>query len=208
MRVLIVRIFLLLLLAAGAWLWSPLPANQKLRHALADAKTYDAEIIRDEWGVPHIFGVTDADTSYGLGYAQAEDDLETLQSVIAATRGVLARYQGMSAAPTDYLVQLMGIWPQVENNYGKLPAATRAIAEAYAVGVNLYAAEHPDQAWDGLYPVSGKDIIAGFMFKTPFFFGLDGVLIRLLEGRGDRTLALAPTAQQQALHITSEPRPE
>jgi len=68
--------------------------NQSLQDALADAQKYDAEVIRDSWGVPHIFGARDADVAFGLGYTQSEDDLGTLQTVLAASRGQLARYRG------------------------------------------------------------------------------------------------------------------
>ena len=46
------------------------------------ASTYDARIIRDDFGVPHIFGETDADATFGFGYAHAEDDWETIQDVL------------------------------------------------------------------------------------------------------------------------------
>ena len=65
------------------------------RQALLDrAKAYDVRIRRDDWGVPHVLGKTDADAAFGLGYAQSEDDFATLQDVVLATRGVLAPRQG------------------------------------------------------------------------------------------------------------------
>jgi len=66
-------------------------SNEKLRsaeRALVDAEN-DVRIRRDEWGVPHILGKTDADAAYGLGFAQSEDDFPTLRDVTLATRGVL-----------------------------------------------------------------------------------------------------------------------
>ena len=50
------------------------------------AEQYDVEIIRDEFGVPHIYGKRDADAAFGLAYAHAEDDFATIQDVILATR--------------------------------------------------------------------------------------------------------------------------
>ncbi len=194
---------LLTLVACATYLWSPFTANQSLTAALAASAQYDVEIIRDEWGVPHIFGVTDWDTAFGLGYAQSEDDLENIQSVVAATRGRLARYQGKDAAAADYLVNLMGIWPLVDSRYQTLKPETRKVAEAYAAGVNLFAAEHPDIAWQGLYPLTGKDVIAGFVFKTPFFYGADKVFTNLFTGTGERTLAIAPVDQAKAFHLST-----
>ena len=74
----------------------------------------DVEIIRDTWGTPHIYGKTNADTAFGVAYAHAEDDFETIQDVTAATRGVLARYKGAGAAPTDYVVALLDVWGTID----------------------------------------------------------------------------------------------
>jgi acyl-homoserine-lactone acylase len=110
---------------------------------IATGERYDVRIRRDEWGVPHILGKTDADAAYGLAYAQSEDDFATLRDVTLATRGVLARAKGASAAPTDYVVSLLNVWPTVDANYDKLPADLRKLLQAYADGVNHYAALHP-----------------------------------------------------------------
>src|SRR5689334_17966559 len=61
---------------------------------IAKAAKYDVRIRRDTWGVPHILGKTDADTAFGLAFAQCEDDFATLQEVALAARGQLAADQG------------------------------------------------------------------------------------------------------------------
>lgn len=171
------------------------------RQALLDkAKAYDVRIRRDEWGVPHILGTTNADAAFGLGFAQSEDDFDTLQDVVLATRGVLARSKGAGAAPTDYVVSLLEVWPTVDRRYAELPAELRTIMEAYADGVSLYVAKHPEKAKPGLLPVRGKDVAAGFIFKQPFFYGLDGELRRITAPatngpppKGSNGLATAPS---------------
>lgn len=65
--------------------WEPMMASAA--PASGAARIYTAEIIRDEWGVPHITGKTDADTAYGVAIAHAEDDFFTLQDVVAMSRG-------------------------------------------------------------------------------------------------------------------------
>ena len=55
---------------------------------------YDVRILRDTWGVPHVFGHTDADVAYGLAYAHAEDDFATIQGALLAARGQLASAYG------------------------------------------------------------------------------------------------------------------
>ena len=62
------------------------------------ARDYRAEVIRDEWGVPHILGKTDADVAFGTAWAHAEDDFKTLQEVVAMTRGRYGAIAGMDGA--------------------------------------------------------------------------------------------------------------
>ena len=151
---------------------------------VARASDYDATITRDEWGVPHIFGKRDADAAFGMGYAHSEDDFATIQEVLIATRGHLAAVKGERAAVTDYLVNLMGVWATVNSRYeSDLSPHVREVIEAYADGVNYYAALHPEKVVPGTLPVTGKDIAAGFVFKTPFFYGLDKTLLAVFEGK-------------------------
>ncbi len=148
--------------------------------ALQRAKAYDVRIRRDEFGVPHIKGERDADVAFGIAYAHSEDDFQTIATTVLATRGTLAARDGAKGAVTDYLTQLMRIWPAVQAAYDQQPADLRAVLEAYADGLNLYGARHPEKVTPGLLPVTGRDIAAGFAFKTPFFYGLDKTLGQLL----------------------------
>ncbi len=136
--------------------------------------TYDVRILRDTWGVPHIFGKTDADCAYGLAYAHSEDDFATIAEGIIAGRGKIASIQGKDSAPIDYMVHLLRVWDYVDAGYDTaLSPETRAVCEAYAAGLNHYAALHPGGIDARFLPFTGKDIVAGFVFKSPFFFGLD-----------------------------------
>ncbi len=165
------------------------PAPPDLSLLIAKAARYDARIRRDSWGVPHILGKTDADVAFGVGFAHAQDDFATIQDVALATRGTLAASSGLSGATTDYLVRLFRVWETVNARYEKdLPADVRRVAQAYADGVNYYAALHPDQAKTGLLPLTGKDIVAGFVFKTPLFYGLDSTLRKLTADTGGAPL--------------------
>jgi acyl-homoserine-lactone acylase len=139
------------------------------------AEKHDVRILRDTWGVPHIFGATDADAAFGLGYAHCEDDFVTIQETLLVARGELASVKGSDAAPFDYLMQLFRIRELLDERYEKdLRPETRAVCEGYAEGVNLYAAEHPKQILkNGLFPANGKDVVAGFVGRTPLFFGLN-----------------------------------
>ena len=163
------------------------PPSPDLRALIARGGAYHARIRRDDFGVPHITGPTDADVAYGLAWAHAEDDFATIQEVTLATRGTLAAKDGPKGAVTDYLVRLMRVWPTVNARYERdLPPDLRRVLQAYADGINAYGARHPEAVAPGLLPVSGRDIAAGFVFKTPFFYGLDTVLKDLNAPAHDR----------------------
>lgn len=175
-------------LGLGWALW-PERAHFHAAPLLAAAADYDARIVRDEFGIPHIYGKRDADVAYGLGWAQCEDDFETLQTVLLATRGKLAAHAGKAAAPTDFLAALLGFWDDVEARYeSDLSPEARAVAEGFAAGVNHWAALHRDRVAPGVIPVRGQDLVAGFAFKTPLFYGFEKHVKRLFETQGELAL--------------------
>lgn len=144
----------------------------------------DVTIYRDNWGVPHIYGKTDEDVAFGLAYANAEDDIENMIFSLMAGRGKLGEYYGKNLAPSDFLVQLIGLWDNLEANYSQLDKKTIELCNAYADGINHYLIKNqPKDVPRDAYPVIGKDLIAGFMHKTPFFYGLDKVLSQVMEDK-------------------------
>ncbi len=166
----------LLLLTVISFIFNPRPAPN-LSALLPLGEQYDVRILRDEWGVPHVFGVTDADAAFGLAYAHAEDDFQLIQQISLAARGTLATVYGPDAAPNDYMVQLLRIWDVVNEKYETdLTPETRALLQGYADGLNFYAAKHPDEVLPGLFPMSGIDLAAASVHRSPLFFGLDDVL--------------------------------
>ena len=178
------RVILLIGIAfsAGALvLWEPMMATE---NASLPKRSYDVQIVRDAFGVPHINGKTDADASYGLAYAHAEDDFDTIQEVIAMTRGRSGAMLGSDGAKTDYAMQLLGARATAERDYAAIPADVRAATEAYAAGLNTYAEKHPGEVrLPKLFPVNGQDVVTGFVLRAPFFFSLDRVIGQLVEDK-------------------------
>lgn len=75
------------------------------------------DIVRDSFGVPHIFAPTDAEVAYGLAWAHAEDDFATIQQSYMAGKAILGAYKGKEGATIDYIVHLMRIKELVEAKY-------------------------------------------------------------------------------------------
>ena len=122
---------------------------------------YKVEITRDEWGVPHVHGKTDADAAFGLAYAHAQDDFETIQDVLIAARGKLSEFygiklksfkglfkllkgdlsdiEGLQNVANDYFVNVVGIWENLDKRYlDEVPSDVRGVCDGYAAGINKY----------------------------------------------------------------------
>ena len=179
-------LFFFALVLAIIFLWTPRAGTLDQDAIRKAAKTYETRIIRDNWGVAHIFGKTDPDTSFGLGYAQSEDDWDNLELSIMASRGMSAQYLGKDSAATDYLYDLFKVTESVSQKMSReLKPRTLAMAKAYADGINLWASQNPARISPGILPVTDTDIIAGFTWATPFFYRMDEDLTELFEDGKD-----------------------
>lgn len=186
-----------LLLAAVLLAGCP-PEEDRSVHIPPEGK-YDARILRDAWGVPHVFGKTGADAAYGLAFAQCEDDWENVEGAVLVARGRLAAAHGRAFAPFDYLVYLFRVREFVDAKYeSALSPGVRALVEAYAGGVNHFAALFPEKMPHLRLPVTGKDIVAGATFKAPFFYELHAHLRELMAGAGG--MPIGNKGEMAALH--------
>jgi penicillin amidase len=111
--------------------------------ALGEKLAAVVTIHRDEWGVPHIEGPTDASTSFGFAYAQAEDYFWQIEDTYAASLGRYAELYGQAGVDSDLLNRSFEIPKQAQADYPKFEPPLAAICEAYAAGLNHYLAKHP-----------------------------------------------------------------
>lgn len=197
----LLRIFYILLAISSivlVYAFWPVPTPD-LDYLKDSGNPYEVTIYRDTWGVPHIFGVTDADASHGLAYAHAEDDFFTIQQALLAAKGMLATVYGMDSAPVDYSVHLLRIWDVVEEKYESgLTLETRTLLEAYAAGLNLYAAHHPDEVLlEDAFPITGQDLVAASIQRSPLFFGLDDTIGELFNDERAQPVSPIPGAYNQ-----------
>ena len=176
----LVALVLVLAVFVGLAVWEPFTAT---RSAPPPARAYQAEIIRDEFGVPHIYGKTDADVAYGVAVAHSEDDFFTLQDVVAMAKGRYGAVAGQDGAAVDYVYHLLDARGTAERHFRDLPQDTQALFNAYATGLNDYATANPGEVkLAHLFPVNGVDVAAGFALRQPFFFGLNSVIEPLVSG--------------------------
>lgn len=124
----------------------------------AQINPQDVEIVRDNFGVPHIFGKTDADVAYGLAWAHAEDDFKTIQQGYLAGNALLGKHIGTKGAGADFIAQFIGSKEIVEKQYEeKISPEYKKIAEAYAQALNKYANTHQEEVLEeNLFPINPK----------------------------------------------------
>ena len=141
--------------------------------ALLKAKSYQAVITRDIWGVPHIEGKRDADVAFGIAYAHAQDDIQNLVSNMSLYRAQMGLKDGFEGLVTDYLIKALEIRERVESRYQlDLSPEVRKVIEAYVHGLNYWAAINPNNEYNKHFPITKEDVVVGFALQNLFFSGV------------------------------------
>ena len=147
--------------------------DSKINFYLEKSSLYKAEIKRDIWGVPHVYGETDADAAFGLAYAHAEDDFKNIAENMYLYRAQMGLRDGISGAVQDYLIKVLKIRENIDENYLiDLDENVRKVIEAYAAGINYWMIKNPENQYSHFFPVTEKDIVAGFAIQNLFFSGV------------------------------------
>lgn len=100
-------------------------------------------IVRDDWGIAHVHGRSDADAVFGMVYAQAEDDFARIETNYLTALGRLAEAEGEAALWQDLRARLFADPVALQASYAASPAWLRAIMDGWAAGLNFFLATHP-----------------------------------------------------------------
>ena len=122
---------------------SPILAQQQEVKRL-EAQAKRVEIIRDDFGVPHIYGSRDADVVFGLLYAQCEDDFRRVERNYLWALGRLAELEGEKELYSDLRAQLYMTTAEAKDAYQKAPEWLKELCVAFADGINYYLNTHPE----------------------------------------------------------------
>lgn len=134
------KIFLLLLLPLH--LFSQSFSKEEIGRWEKQAK--QVTIIRDNWGIPHIYGKTDADAVFGLMYAQCEDDFQRVEMNYIEKLGRMSEVKGESELYNDLLHRIVLDSADAVKDYNNAPAWLKKLCNAFADGINYYLHKHPD----------------------------------------------------------------
>ena len=170
------------------------------------AAVENVRILRDNFGVPHIFAATPAGAAYASGYAQAEDRLEEMLRNYRQAAGTMAEVFGESYLEHDYRQRLWRHREVAQTHYNALSPEVRSMCEAFIRGVRRYMAEHPKEVPDWapklepwFVPMLGRYISWGWMERE-----IGGELLRAgiqpdpAAYRGSNEWLLAPS--RTAMH--------
>ena len=116
------------------------------------------DIVRDAYGVPHIFTKTDAELAYGLAWAHAEDDFKTIQEGYLAGNALLSDVIGKKGYGIDFVTQFIGSDRLFDQKYEKeISPEYKLVLEAYSQGLNRFAQLYPDEVLSKkLFPITPK----------------------------------------------------
>jgi acyl-homoserine-lactone acylase len=177
-------------------------------------------ITRDDWGIAHVHGKTDADAVFGMIYAQAEDDFNRVETNYINAMGRLAEAEGEGKIYQDLRMRLFIDPADLKKEYAASPEWLRKLMDAFADGLNFYLAKHPDvkprvitrfEPWMALSFTEGSiggDIERINLARLEAFYGKVAVSAlpseeddEVEEPRGSNGMAIAPsnTAGHHAL---------
>ena len=122
--------------------------------------TNNIEIIRDNFGVPHIYTKTDVELGYGLAWVHSEDDFKTIQEAYLAGNSLLSKHIGLRGAPVDFLSQLIRSDEIIDSLYSTIDKKFIEVVKGYAQGINRYAELNPKEVLvKKLFPITPKKML-------------------------------------------------
>jgi acyl-homoserine lactone acylase PvdQ len=120
------------------------PETNQLPLSRWEAHAENVTIIRDDYGIPHIYGKTDADAVFGMLYAQCEDDFNRVEMNYITAIGRLAEVEGKDKLYNDLRARLYMTEAEARQMYEESPPWLKALCDAFADGVNYYLHTHPE----------------------------------------------------------------
>lgn len=146
----------------------------RVAHPPTDDLASRVTIYRDTYGIPHVFGETDASTMFGFAYAQAEDNFWRIEDNYIRSLGRRAEVDGEGGLVNDRRNRALEIPRLAREEYARMPRQMRALLDSFAAGLNAYLADHPEvrprllTRFEPWYPLA---FIRYNYYQSGFFWG-------------------------------------
>ena len=141
-------------------------------------------IVRDTFGVAHIFSETDAEVAYGFAWANAEDDFKTIQESLILGTGLSGIYKGKEGAASDFLFHSLNIKKSAEAQYQQMTPEFKKYLDGYCQGLNAYAKSHPKEVLlKKLFPVTQQGILGTYTLISCFLAHIQHPIKDILKGK-------------------------
>lgn len=168
-------------------------------------EAHDVTIIRDNWGIAHVYGKTDADAVFGMEYVQAEDDFNRVETNYINAMGRLAEAEGQSQIYRDLRMKLFMDPVVLKKQYAESPTWLKTLMNAFADGLNYYLYKHPEvkprvitkfEPWMALSFTEGSiggDIERVNLNQLAAFYGHEPLPAAESADDGDESIAAEPS---------------
>ena len=156
-------------------------------------------IVRDSFGIPHIFGKTDAEVAYGLAWANAEDAFDEGQDLVYAGKEMRGLADGKEGAEADFFIHAIGARQLVEEHYDKdLSPEFKKYINGFAQGINAYAAAHPNEVKvKKAFPVSDKELVTSYVVMMSLLNDAPDGIGNAVGGKYDTVKSVFPEHQRK-----------
>jgi len=195
--------YLLILLTALSPAWAAAPTELERWQQQASR----VSIVRDQWGIAHVYGKSDADAVFGALYAQAEDDFPRVERNYVVALGWLGKVEGEPAIYSDLRARLFIDTKDLQRDYQDSPSWLQKLMIAWADGLNYYLYRHHEvhttairhfEPWMALSFTEGSigaDIETVDLGKLEAFYGahVTGTALKRATAGGSNGIAIAPT---------------
>jgi acyl-homoserine-lactone acylase len=148
------------------------------------------EILWDNYGVPHVYGVDNQGAFKAFGWAQMQSHGDLILRLYGQARGRAAEYWGEDYLESDQWVVTMGVPERAKTWYQEQNSTFRTYLDAFATGINSYAQEHPeliDDEVEVVLPVTGEDVLAHVQRVLNFTFVVDPETVADLGSQGKQS---------------------
>jgi len=200
-----------LFISFSFFLWLPAFGQSQSETTRWERQAKNVSIVRDDWGIAHVTGKTDADAIFGMIYAQAEDDFYRVETNYLNAMGRLAEAEGEAAVWRDLRMKIFIQPDDLKKKFAESPAWLQKLMAAWADGLNFYLAKHASvkprvitkfEPWMALSFTEGSiggDIETISLARLQAFYDSEKQVVSrfeetdfLAEPRGSNGIAIAP----------------